>query len=117
MRTWIAVAAAAAITAGTAACGNPGHPAGWSADNVRVCEHYRTQRADIKAIAEPTLADAQKAIVWVAADAAEATPGTPLARDLNAMSAAQVNLNGPDSAVYETSRRVEQDCAALGVAF
>lgn len=112
---YAATAAAAVILA---ACSNsPAHPAGWSADNVRVCQHYATQRADIKKITEPTLADAEKILVWIAADAAQATPGTPLARDLNAMGAAQTSTTAPDNAVYNASKRVLQDCTALGVTF
>src|SRR5215471_1744819 len=115
----IMIAAAAVLAAALVACsgGGSGNPAGWTADNVRVCQHYRTQRAGIKAIAEPVLADAETFVVWVAADAAQATPGTPLARDLHALSAAQADLSAPDSAVHDTSARVLADCAALGVSF
>ena len=54
---------------------------------------------------------------WVALDARQATPGTPLARDLAAMSAAQNASGSPPGALYGASSRVLDDCAALGVKF
>jgi hypothetical protein len=95
-----------------AACGGSAAPSR-DAANTRVCGHYRTQRAHVKSLAEPTLADAVKFATWVAADAAEATPGTPLARDLAAMSTAE--QDGTSS--YAASARVLKDCTALGVTF
>lgn len=109
LRTAAAAACAAGLLA--AACG--GGTASQNVNNVRVCEHYRTQRAHVKSLAEPSLADALKFATWVAADAAEATPGTTLARDLNAMTRAQQKLTSP----YAASRRVVKDCTALGVTF
>lgn len=113
MKRAIALALLAAITGcgGSAAA----HPAQSPAapGNVRVCEHYRTQRAYILGLAEPSAADALKFIGWVTADAAQAEPGSPLARDLHAMHKAQLN----DGPVYAASGRVLKDCEALGVKF
>jgi hypothetical protein len=113
MRTATLLAAAALALA---ACGGGAH-ASQDASNVRVCQHYKVQRAYVKNLAAPTLADAAKVIAWTALDAQQATPGTPLARDLNAMSAAQQATSGPANATYEASRRVLNDCTALGVTF
>jgi len=85
--------------------------------NIRVCQHYQAQRAWVKNLAEPSLADAIRFETWVASDAWQAIPGTPLARDLSAMSAAQQDANSPPGAVYAASARVVGDCAALGVTF
>lgn len=109
----LAVAAALTVTAcGGSAAAHPAQSAAPSG-NVRVCDHYRTQRAYILGLAKPTAADALKFIGWVAADAGQAAPGTPLARDLAAMHKAQVN----DGPVYAISGRVLKDCEALGVKF
>lgn len=108
------VIAAAALT--LTACGGSSAAAGQPA-NVRVCQHYQTQRATVKNLAEPTLADAIQFETWVALDAQQAIPGTPLARDLSAMSSAQRDMNGPAGAVYDASTRVLNDCTALGVKF
>lgn len=99
--------------AGAAASGNSTPAASQNVNNIRVCDHYRTQRAYVKNLAEPSMSDALKFATWVAADAAEATHGTTLARDLNAMSAAQQKLKS----AYAASKRVVQDCEALGVKF
>jgi len=107
---------AAALT--LAACGgNAAAQPAKSADNIRVCQHYRTQRAHVKNLAMPTLTDAIQFETWVALDAQQATPGTAVARDLADLSAAQRDTNGPQSAVYDASTRVLTDCTALGVTF
>lgn len=109
-----AVIALAALTLTACSSGSTvALTAAHDANNVRVCGHYRTQRAYIKGLAEPAVADAVKFEMWVAADAAQATPGTPVARDLAALSKAQRNY-GP---VYAVSTRVLNDCTALGVKF
>ena len=82
--------------------------------NVRVCEHYRTQRAWVLSLATPTAADALKFTGYVSVDAAQATPGTPVARALAALSRAQRDPNGP---VGSTSEQVLKACRALGVKF
>ena len=104
---------AAALPLALTACGGSSHAATQDANNVRVCHHYRTQRAWVKNLAEPSLADALKWMGWVAADAGEATPGTQLAHDLGGMYAGmQKNRN-----IYPVSTRVLKDCEALGVTF
>lgn len=115
LRTAAAGACAAALLAG---CGGSGTAAltvshSQNANNVRVCQHYRIQRAWVKNLAEPTMADALKFATWVAADAGQATPGTALARDLGTMHKAELKLTSS----YAASRRVVQDCEALGVTF
>lgn len=107
----LAVLAVAAAVLTLAACGG-GAPSGQPA-NVRVCQHYKVQRATVKNLAEPTLADALQFETWVALDAQQATPGTAVARDLNAMSGAMKN----SSSDYDASARVLNDCTALGVVF
>ena len=105
----LAALAVAATALTLAACGgsaSPGQPA-----NVIVCQHYKVQRAFVKNLAEPTLADAIKFEGWIAVDAAQATPGTALARDLGAMSADERHLTSS----YDASGRVLNDCTALGV--
>lgn len=113
IRTATAVACAAILLAG---CGG-GAAASQNVNNIRVCGHYRTQRAHVKSLAEPSLTSALKFATWVAADAAGATHGTALARDLNDLSNAQQNPKSPQSSVYNSSRRVVKDCEALGVKF
>jgi hypothetical protein len=108
----LVIAATAALTA----CGGANAAAGQPA-NHRVCQHYQTQRTTVKNLAEPTLADAIQFETWVALDAQQAIPGTPLARDLAAMSRAQQDTGSPASAVYDASIRVLHDCTALGVTF
>ena len=107
--------AGAVLIGAIAGCGGSAaaHPAQSSAatGNVRVCEHYRTQRAKLLNTATPTLATAVQVAVWVAADAAQATTGSPLARDLGAMVAAMRHDRSTDAAI----RRVHADCQALGV--
>lgn len=112
MRAASWAAAAAAVTV-LAACGGAAQPAAQSAD-ARVCQHYQTQRAWVKNLATPTLADALQFESWVALDARQATPGTPVARDLAALSAAQQD---PAGDVHGASVRVLRDCAELGVTF
>lgn len=94
------------------ACGSSA-PASSSADNVRVCQHYRTQRAYVKNLATPTLSDAIKWEGWVAVDSGQATPGTQVASDLKEMYA---DMQGTRS-LYAISGRVLDDCKALGVTF
>jgi hypothetical protein len=105
----LAALAIAATAAALAACGGS-TPSAQSAD-VIVCQHYKVQRAYVKNLAEPTLADAIKFEGWIAVDAAQATPGTALARDLDAMSADEQHLTSS----YDASARVLADCTALGV--
>lgn len=107
-------AAAAACAAGLLAAGcSATATASQNAGNVRVCQHYAVQRAYVKNLTEPTVADALKFETWIAADTAEATPGTALARDLGAMSTAERKLQSS----YAASLRVLKDCTALGVTF
>jgi len=98
--------AVAAVT--LTACGGA---AAQQSANVIVCQHYKVQRAYVKNLAEPTLADAIKFEGWIAVDAAQATPGTALARDLAAMSADEQHLTSS----YDASARVLAACTAIGV--
>lgn len=119
MRASRVSALAIAVTALTlTACGGSAaaQPAS-NAANVRVCQHYRTQRTHVKNLAEPSLTDAIQFETWVALDAQQATPGTPVARDLGDLSRAQRDTNGPQSAVYDASTRVLTDCGKLGIKF
>jgi hypothetical protein len=112
MRHAIAVLAGAVLltACGSGAGAHPAKPA--DAGNIRVCEHYRTQRAKLLNNATPTLSTAVQVAVWVTADAAQATPGTPLARHLNQMLAAMRSRGG---STYAASKQVHADCQALGV--
>lgn len=112
----LAVLAAVLAVAGTVAgCGSAGQSPGsiGQRDNVTVCQHYKIQRAHVKGLVNPTLADAMRFEVDVAADSAEAAHGTALARDLDAMSAAEA----ASKSSYASSGRVLADCQALGVRF
>ena len=85
---------------------------GPAADAVLVCHHYMTQRAWVRSLARPTLADALKIEGYIAADVTESggTPGR-LHADLAAMYAD--GKAGRD--VHAASMRVLRDCAAIGV--
>jgi hypothetical protein len=105
------LAGAALLTAcGGAAAQSPPAATG----NVRVCDHYRTQRAFVLNDAKPDLALAMKVAVWVSADQAQAQPGTALARDLRRWLTAAEGHGGTTTAV---ARLIRSDCAALGVTF
>lgn len=104
-----AIAALAVGALALTACGGGGK----DANDVRVCQHYRTQRAYVKNLAEPTLAGAVKFAGWVAADAGQATPGSAVSRDLNAM----MRDEQTSQSSYAASGRVLKDCEALGVTF
>lgn len=116
-RTLTALAIAATALTLTACGGSTAAQPARATGNIRVCQHYRTQRTYVQNTATPTLADTAKVEAWVALDAQQATPGTALKRDLSAMSAAQLDANTPASAVYDASARVLHDCTALGVTF
>jgi hypothetical protein len=109
VRTLAAIGTALTLTA----CGGAAAGASHDAGNVRVCQHYRTQRAYVKNLSEPTIADAVKWMGWVGADAGEATPGTRLAGDLGQMA---TDMQASRS-LYAVSGRVLKDCEALGVTF
>lgn len=116
MKLAITLAAAAALIAG---CGGtaaavPGTQHAAASGNTRVCEHFRTQRNFVLNDATPNLAAAVKIESWIAVDQAQATPGSPLARDLNTMLHAMQSTQGSD---YTASRQVLRDCQALGVTF
>jgi hypothetical protein len=105
-------AVVALVAAGCGGAAPPAHPA--ATGNTRVCEHYRAQRAIVLNAATPNLGDAVKIVGWVAADQAQAAPGTPLARDLGKM---LIAMQGHGGSTYTASRAVAADCAALGVKF
>lgn len=109
MRYGALLAAAAALT--VTACGGTAASHSAQSGNVRVCQHYRIQRAKLLSTATPTLATAAQVVVWVTADAAQAAPGTPLARDLRQMLTAM--RHGADTSAAIS--RVHADCQALGV--
>lgn len=110
--TPVTALAAGALVLMLAACGSSGPassaPPGPapSQDNAVVCRHYLSQRAWVKGLAAPTLADALRFETDIAVDAAQTTPGTKLARDLSAMSADETA--GRSS--YAASLRVYGDC-------
>lgn len=116
----LAAAAAAVAVSGCSSAAAPGSAAMAPAvttqpvsSNLRVCQHYRTQRAWVKNLAMPTEEDAYRFETWTALDQEDATPGTPLARDLRAMVTAQRH----SKADYGASGLVKADCEALGVQF
>lgn len=106
MKALSALVAIAAAAFTLAACGGNAVTDPPSSDNALVCQHYLTQRAWVKSLVQPTVADALKFETDIAADAAEATPNTKLARDLNAMSD-DMSSNRSD---YAASKRVYEDC-------
>lgn len=108
-RRWLPWLALVVLVAGIAAVvllavqgGNAG-PSRATAQNVRACQDYRVQ--GVRAKAHPVLADVPKWAAWVAADAAEASPGTQLRRDLTSWASDPVSAHG----------RILADCAAVGV--
>ena len=117
MKHAIALAVLLALTA-VAGCGSTAaaHPAQSPAatGNVRVCDHYRTQRAFVLNDATPDLALAAKVAVWVSADQAQSQPRTALARDLRRWLTAAEGHGGSTTTV---ARLIRRDCAALGVKF
>jgi len=84
---------------------------GPAADAALVCHHYMTQRAWIRSLAKPTLADALKAQGFIAADLAESAGTGKLHADLAAEHAAA--QAGKD--ISAEAQRVRGDCAAIGV--
>jgi len=88
------------------------HATGSAADRALVCHHYMKQRAWVRSLARPTLADAVQFIGYIAADVAQSEGTGRLHADLAALAAAQRSRNGP---VHATSERVYADCAAIGV--
>lgn len=98
------VTLAAAIAAVVLLVTQGGSPNGEAtAANVKACQDYRAQ--GVRARAHPDLAGVTKAVVWVAADAAEAASGSRLHSDLASWSADPVSAHG----------RILADCAAVGV--
>jgi hypothetical protein len=114
MRFRAAIAAAAGLALTLAAgCGSSspqqGSPAGGTqAANTLVCKHYLIQRAWVKNLTTPTVADALKFEGYVTVDAAQSTG--QLHRDLTAMSAAE--QAGGSS--YAESTAVYHDCGGVG---
>lgn len=106
------LAAAAIVSCGGGAAAHPAQSP--ATGNIRVCEHYRTQRTFVLNDATPTLADAAKIFGWVSVDQVQAVPGTPLHRDLGRMLTA---MQGHGGSTYATSKQVLADCEALGVKF
>lgn len=75
--------------------------------NALVCQHYLTQRAWVKGLVQPTVADAEQFISDVTVDAAQSTG--QLHADLQTMSDDMaVGQSGP--AYYAASTRVYDDC-------
>ena len=111
----LACAAALAVT-GCSSSGAPSAAAaarstGPAADQVLVCHHYMTQRAWVRGLAKPTLADAVKVEEYVTADVIQSEGTGKLHADLAAMLAA--GKAGRD--IHTLSARVYRDCAAIGV--
>jgi hypothetical protein len=81
MRREIAAAAGVVLLA---ACGSSAATAGPSspAANTLACQHYLRQYHWKQNLAFPSMADAIKWETYVAADGAQAAPGTKLAHDL-----------------------------------
>ena len=121
MRSIRGIIAAAALVAAPLAggCGN-GAPmsaaaaaraTGSAADQALVCHHYMKQRAWIRGITAPTLADALQAEADIAVDVTQSEGTGKLHADLAAMY--QAGKAGRD--VHTASERVYRDCAAIGI--
>jgi hypothetical protein len=106
-----AIAAAALAALALAGCGGTTASSAHSAlspANALVCKHYIAQRKWVKSLTFPTLADVEKLAMAIGADAADATPGTKLARDLNTMASSM----GHQPAEYNASVRILHDCGS-----
>ena len=112
---------AAAVLAGLLATGcssaasisatNAVQGTGSAADRALVCHHYMKQRAWIRSITKPTLADAIQAETDIAVDVTQSEGTGKLHADLAAMYRA--GKAGHD--IHGLSELVYQDCAAIGI--
>ena len=84
---------------------------GNAAGTALVCHHYMKQRAWIRGLAQPTLADGLKAREYIATDVTQSEGTGKLHTDLAAMYTA--GNAGKD--IHSLSLRVYKDCAAIGV--
>lgn len=107
MKTWIPATAAVLLLAGcgTAAAGTGSGVSVTSSANTQVCRNYLQQRAWVKSLVQPTLADALQFETDVTVDAAQATGSLKSA--LGAMQ--QANQAGRSD--YAPSRVVLADCS------
>jgi hypothetical protein len=64
-------------TADVVVARDPIDPADRPQDNVQVCKNYRVQRAWVKSIAQPTVADGIKFETDLTVASAQATPSSP----------------------------------------
>jgi hypothetical protein len=103
-------AAAAAGLVLAVGCSSGGAPAP-SGGNALVCQHYRAQNSWREHLTFPTVADTVKWVGYVAADAAEAQPGTKLARDLHNEERAMKNAIAGKPAAFYKNGTVSRDCA------
>lgn len=125
----LSVVAAALLLA---ACGNTAAPTPSPSqaaasvakqDDVTACQHYKAQRAVVKALTYPTLADVTKFVTGLALDNADAAPDTALYRDLTIMDTeesanlAAIGGTSKSVSVEAISEKVLSDCEALGVQF
>jgi len=106
-----ALAAAGCSSSGAPSAAAAARSTGPAADQVLVCHHYMTQRAWVRGLAKPTLADAVKVEEYVTADVIQSEGTGKLHADLAAMLAA--GKAGKD--IHALSARVYRDCAAIGV--
>jgi len=106
-----ALAAAGCSSSGAPSAAAAARSTGPAADQVLVCHHYMTQRAWVRGLAKPTLADAIKVEEYVAADVIQSEGTGKLHADLAAMLAA--GKAGRD--IHALSMRVYHDCTAIGV--
>jgi len=106
-----ALAAAGCSSSGAPSAAAAARSTGPAADQVLVCHHYMTQRAWVRGLAKPTLADAVKVEEYVAADVIQSEGTGKLHADLAAMLAA--GKAGKD--IHALSARVYRDCTAIGV--
>jgi len=84
---------------------------GAAADQALVCHHYMKQRAWVRSLAKPTLADALRMEGYIAADVGQSEGTGKLHTDLQAMLTAMQHTRD----VHAASERIYQDCAAIGV--
>src|SRR6185437_15055718 len=85
MKRMVTILAGGLLLAATACGSSAGAPPAGNGANTLVCRHYLAQRAWVKGLAFPTLAEAAKFAGYVGADDGQAQPGTKLRRDLDAM--------------------------------
>lgn len=106
--------AIAVLIPSLAACSSAAPAASGS---LLACQHYRAQRAWVKSLVNPTLsqelADVVRFQVDLGLDNQDATPRTPVFADLVVMT----TYEKENKSVEAISKKLMDDCTALGVTF